>query len=678
MRPPTWFLLGISALCLVLSLSACAAAPDTPTPTPTVPAPAAPTRLPDPSATHTALPSPTLTATSVPSLTASPTATQPPTATFTPSPTALPHGSAALGAPNLSALQELGEWGAGAVQSIWQVGDLPVLALLSSQGLDLYTADSQDLLARYPGVTVARLSPAGDQLILFYAARPDLLVVDPQTGAEIRRLEYPMEFPRYPEPGFDRDFFQTPLLAEFSWDGELMAVGYGNTDVALWRLSDGALVYALKTLLVNIPFDMQFSPSGKWLAVNGYRSLGLWNVETGELWTTLRNPGGIASQPFSLDDRLFATSTMSGVLLWNILDADIEYELPGAQDAQFADDGTHLIVYTSGDRHIHLAINGERMIRSTQAEYTPPVAAQLNYLALSVEQALALGHFPGISTLAWTEAGDLLAAGLSDAHLVAWQPFSAAYASQVLSSPALAAPALNPTTGELALCTAGSLLLWDWQAAALTELPRCRSGGLLTYSPDGSVLLRSNVLLIDLLAPQDGALLGNLRSHTLLPTSLAVSPDLHYYASGTEIVPSGAEVFIWRTAPTIGLERRLSITSQNPDGAVNVMAFSPDSSLLALGALDGLVKVYRLSDGWGLHFLNLSSPATSLVFSPDGKLLVSGTSAGQLVLWDVTSGDQLLALPAHAAELTAVLFSPDGSTLYTASADGMLRAWGIP
>ncbi|MEC4817872.1 MAG: AAA family ATPase, partial [Scytonema sp. PMC 1069.18] len=55
-----------------------------------------------------------------------------------------------------------------------------------------------------------------------------------------------------------------------------------------------------------------------------------------------------------------------------------------------------------------------------------------------------------------------------------------------------------------------------------------------------------------------------------------------------------------------------------------------------------------------------SSWVMSVVFSPDGKHIASGSSDNTIKLWDVNSGKELKTLKGHSSWVMSVVFSPDG------------------
>lgn len=66
----------------------------------------------------------------------------------------------------------------------------------------------------------------------------------------------------------------------------------------------------------------------------------------------------------------------------------------------------------------------------------------------------------------------------------------------------------------------------------------------------------------------------------------------------------------------------------------------------------------------------------SVKFSPDGKLLATGSFDRTIKLWDTASGQELATLTGHGDRVWRVAFSPDGKTLASASADRTVKLWG--
>lgn len=53
----------------------------------------------------------------------------------------------------------------------------------------------------------------------------------------------------------------------------------------------------------------------------------------------------------------------------------------------------------------------------------------------------------------------------------------------------------------------------------------------------------------------------------------------------------------------------------------------------------------------------------ALAFSPDGRRLASGAEGGEVILWDVVGGQELMRLDDNRSDIFALAFSPDGKIL---------------
>eukprot|EP01028_Stygiella_incarcerata_P003759 TRINITY_DN1782_c0_g1_i7.p1 TRINITY_DN1782_c0_g1~~TRINITY_DN1782_c0_g1_i7.p1 ORF type:complete len:165 (+),score=16.26 TRINITY_DN1782_c0_g1_i7:66-560(+) len=113
-------------------------------------------------------------------------------------------------------------------------------------------------------------------------------------------------------------------------------------------------------------------------------------------------------------------------------------------------------------------------------------------------------------------------------------------------------------------------------------------------------------------------------------------------------------------------------------GSVNSVVFSPDGSLLASGSGDKTLKLWNTQSGGCIQTLGgHTGSVNSVVFSPDGNLLASGSGDKTLKLWNMKGGGCIQTLAGHTGSVNSVAFSPDGSLLASGSGDKTLKLWNI-
>ena len=81
-------------------------------------------------------------------------------------------------------------------------------------------------------------------------------------------------------------------------------------------------------------------------------------------------------------------------------------------------------------------------------------------------------------------------------------------------------------------------------------------------------------------------------------------------------------------------------------------------------------KVLRILKG---HTESVSS----LVFSPDGKKLVSGGTDSTVKIWDLETENEPLTMTRHTDGVMQVAFSSDGKIIFSASLDGTIKLWNF-
>lgn len=86
---------------------------------------------------------------------------------------------------------------------------------------------------------------------------------------------------------------------------------------------------------------------------------------------------------------------------------------------------------------------------------------------------------------------------------------------------------------------------------------------------------------------------------------------------------------------------------------------------------------FAYSDLTGSVFTKNFSAVLSVAFSLDGKLLATGDANGEIRLWQVVNGQQLLLYQGHTNKVWSVAFSANGKTLVSASEDQTLKIWDV-
>jgi WD40 repeat protein len=142
------------------------------------------------------------------------------------------------------------------------------------------------------------------------------------------------------------------------------------------------------------------------------------------------------------------------------------------------------------------------------------------------------------------------------------------------------------------------------------------------------------------------------------------------------------------SCPQIGVEPGVL----NPCGRTRSIAFSPDGRLLATGTQGSRpnVHLWRLSDGGRVRDTDgAAMTAYHVEFSPDGRLLATAggyTEAGGALnalpeivkLFDVADGALVRTIPAHCGSYASTAaFSHDGALLVTAGERGYIEVWRI-
>jgi WD40 repeat protein len=115
---------------------------------------------------------------------------------------------------------------------------------------------------------------------------------------------------------------------------------------------------------------------------------------------------------------------------------------------------------------------------------------------------------------------------------------------------------------------------------------------------------------------------------------------------------------------------------------VSSVVFSPDGRYMLSGGEDNVVILWETATGAEVRrFTGHILPVAAVAFSADGQTILSGSWDQSVILWDVNTGAQIrqfggITGGGHRGVVQAVAFNPDGVTAMSGSVDGLIL-WNL-
>jgi WD40 repeat protein/DNA-binding XRE family transcriptional regulator len=352
------------------------------------------------------------------------------------------------------------------------------------------------------------------------------------------------------------------------------------------------------------------------------------------------------------------------------------------------------------ERSILLALAALDQAHSQEAENMLHEALSASRLRLTLR-----GHEGPVYKVDYSPDGKQIASAGGDGTARIWDAETGALLLTLAHPAEVGRVLFSPDGTQLATGAADGLVrLWDVEsgqelltipAAKKTKAPDPRIV-FIAFSPEGNLLATVDTSQgklkfwdpdsgTELFMLDDPDWLGVAPGIDLFPRSIAFSPDRSHLA--INLISHGANlgrIEIWDMAT----RQRVQTLEGHLDLPYPVV-FSPDGTriLAPLGPEDPVPTIWEVASG-DLLF-TLREPVNTIIYSADGKRLLSASYGGVAKVFDAETGEELLALRGHSGRVFNVAESPGcvqppeapfawcSTHLATASDDGTVRVWDI-
>ncbi|MBN1955416.1 MAG: protein kinase [Anaerolineae bacterium] len=444
-------------------------------------------------------------------------------------------------------------------------------------------------------------------------------------------------------------------------DGQWMASGDAAGDVVLWRVEDGEAVLQFDAAHAGPVQALAFAEQEQeerllLLSAGADGRVLRWEVPLdaagGEITPAVlwEGAGGAAVASAAFAGQSVALGYADGsVAAW---------DLAGTFDEPLLSDAL-----SDGGAAACLAFDGQWLAAGS-------TSGAVRLWDLNAAQALDLAPerapIVAVQEIAYSPDGESLASAGFNGTIVVWdtttgQMRSAPFVGHRSSIPSLAYSPdgrliASGSCGHFdahAECDLGEILLWNAETGQLQARLHGHTSSViaLAFHPDGEILASAGCAIADVggFCTQGQVLFWDLaigetldnsiEAHTRYISSIAFSSDGRILAtSGNDMV-----IMLWDAATGQQIGQRL----QGHGGTIDFVTFSPDSTMLASagsseyladGTIQGQVILWNVATGQqvGSPFVPEGGYTTrSLDFDREGRRLVSGSDLGIVVVWDV-------------------------------------------
>ncbi|KAF9126089.1 hypothetical protein BGW39_006873 [Mortierella sp. 14UC] len=484
----------------------------------------------------------------------------------------------------------------------------------------------------------------------------------------------------------------------YSPDDKLFAIGFNGGALCLLRTDSWERVGDLAGHDWTVT-SLAFSPNSRQLAsASDDKLIKLWDVTTGVLQGELKEQSEtVSSIVYSPEGhQLAAACHDSFVRLYDLATFNVTLVLKGhkgaVMSAAFSPSGD-LIASASHDgtvRSWHPATGLQRHCMEGHKGWVTSVSISPNnnmIASCGQDKAVRLwdgmtgallfilrGHTAFVKRVSFSPSGHQIASGSDDCTVRLWDGLT--------GSPGPVLSGHTQSVFTLAYAPSGQWIatgswdarvrLWNTNTSAPLDDRNPFAGSVEAVSPSSGDLNRNAsshrpALSCHSRAPSSGSSL-NSGDHTFSFSAVVCSPDSQLIAT-----------CIAETVLLYDVDSSAFIADlRGHRNSVNCLAFSPDSKLLLSGSYDKTAQIWNVQERRSVHTLaGHTEPVTAVAFSPTGHHVATGSDDHLVRIWSVRTGNLFHILFGHSEEVRSLSYSPDRDLLHIASGgrDMTIKLW---
>ncbi len=325
----------------------------------------------------------------------------------------------------------------------------------------------------------------------------------------------------------------------------------------------------------------------------------------------------------------------------------------------------------------------ERWIKEGAKDDTPPEANSFKLSGAPVYTVL-----PVISCMAYSPDGNVLAVSGYHEVVLHKNDGSEMIARLVGESPRIESVAFSPNGKRVAISGGaparfGEIQYWDAESHNEVHAFKVANDSVfgVSFSPDGErVAFGCADKTVRVISANDGKELMKFDNHSDWVLATAFTVDGKRLLSGSRD----------RAMKLINVANGQFIDDINKLlESVLCMARHPKEDIVAFGGDLGTPRIYKISDNQGRtaanndvnlirEFERQPGPVCSIAYSPDGNSIAVGNVDGEVRIYKTSDGSRLATLKENKGAVFALKFHPTKNQLVTGGYDGKVRIFEVP